>query len=60
MAKRLKTLWDVRGKSQADDVYRIHCNAVPWLRAILAMIRYSKKYDDVAIRKSKVYGRKRI
>lgn len=60
MAKRLKTLWDVRAKTQTDDVYRIHYNAVPWLRAVLAMIRYSRKYDEVAIRKSKVYGRKRI
>lgn len=60
MAKMLKTLWDVRGKNQADDVYRIHCNAVPWLRAIRTVIRYSRKYDEVTIRKSKVYGRKRI
>lgn len=57
---RLKTLWDVRARNQTDDVYRIHYTAFPWLRAILAMIRYSKKYDDVDIRKSKVYGRKRI
>ena len=60
MAKRLKTLWDVRGKNQTDDVYRVHYNAVPWLLAILAVIRYSRKYDEVTIRKSKVYGRKRI
>ena len=60
MAKRLKTLWDVRGKNQTDDVYRVHYNAVPWLRAILAVIRYLRKYDEVTIRKSKVYGRKRI
>lgn len=60
MAKMLKTLWDVRAKTQTDDVYRVHCTAVPWLRAIRTVIRYSKKYDEVTIRKSKVYGRKRI
>ena len=54
---RLKTLWDVRARNQTDDVYRIHYTAVPWMRAILAMVRYSKKYDEVTIRKSKVYGR---
>lgn len=56
---RLKTLWDVRARNQTDDVYRIHYTAVPWLRAVLAMVRYSKQYDDVTIRKSKVYGRKK-
>ena len=56
---RLKTLWDVRARNQTDDVYHIHYTAVPWLRAILAMVQYSKKYDDVTIRKSKVYGRKK-
>ena len=56
---RLKTLWDVRARNQTDDVYRIHYTAVPWFRAIWAMIRYSKQYDDVTIRKSKVYGRKK-
>lgn len=56
---RLKTLWDVRARNQTDDVYRIHYTAVPWLLAILAMVRYSKKYDDVTIRKSKVYGGKK-
>lgn len=59
MAKMLKTLWDVRAKSQTDGAYRIHYNAVPWLRAIRAVIRYSRKYDEVTIRKSKVYGRTR-
>lgn len=56
---RLKTLWDVRARNQTGDVYRVHYTAVPWLLAILAMVRYSKKYDDVTIRKSKVYGRKK-
>ena len=55
----MKTRWDVRAKAANDDVYRAHYTSVPWLRAILAVVRYSKKYDDVAIRKSKVYGRKK-
>lgn len=52
----MKTRWNVKAKNNTDDVYRIHYTAVPFLRAIRAVIRYMRKYDEITIRRSKVYG----
>ena len=55
----MKTRWDVRAKNRDDDVYRIHYTAVPLIRAIRAVLRYMRKYDEVTIRRSRVVGGRR-
>lgn len=55
----MKTRWDVRAKSHADESYRVfYCN-VPFFHAVRAVIRYMKQYDEVTVRRSKMYGGRR-
>ena len=52
----MKIRWNVKAKNASDDVWRIHYNALPFIRALVATIRYMNKYDEVLIKRSTIYG----
>lgn len=52
----MKIRWNVKAKSKTDEVWRVHYNALPFIRALLVAARYMNKYDEILIKKSTIYG----